>query len=108
VFVTPKEGGLYDDLLPDFEKQTGYHVVLTTGNEDVYGPARAGQADIVISHYGRQEVEAFVSDGFGLWPRTVFFNQLALLGPPDDPARIRGVGDLLEAYRRIALSRLHT
>ena len=102
--VTPKEGGLYDDLLPDFEKQTGYRVELTTG-EDVYGPARAGQADIVISHYGHQEVKAFVSDGFGLWPRTVFFNQLALLGPPDDPARIRGVGDLLEAYRRIALSR---
>src|SRR5258708_769920 len=103
--VTPKEGGLYDDLLPDFEKQTGYHVELTTGNEDVYGPARAGQADIVISHYGHQEVESFVSDGFGLWPRTVFFNQLALLGPPDDPARIRGVSNLLEAYRRIALSR---
>src|SRR5438552_12369622 len=43
--VTPKEGGLYDDLLPDFEKQTGYHVELTTGNQDVYGPARVGQAD---------------------------------------------------------------
>lgn len=102
--VTAKEGGLYDDLLPDFEKQTGYQVELTTGNEDVYGPARAGQADIVISHYGHAEVEAFVSDGFGLWPRTVFFNQIALIGPPDDPARIRGVSNLLDAYRRIALS----
>src|SRR5438552_8626661 len=34
--VTPKDGGLYDDLLPDFEKQSGYRVALTTG-EDVYG-----------------------------------------------------------------------
>src|SRR5215218_3553172 len=26
--VTPKEGGLYDHLLPDFERQTGYQVEL--------------------------------------------------------------------------------
>ena len=44
--VTPKDGGLYDDLLPDFERQTGYQVELTTG-EDIYGPARNGEADVV-------------------------------------------------------------
>src|SRR5215213_10814970 len=79
--VTPQDGGLYDDLLPDFERQTGYQVELTTG-EDVYRPARDGQADVVLSHYGHRDTQAFVQDSYGQWPQTVFFNQLALLGPP--------------------------
>jgi tungstate transport system substrate-binding protein len=99
--VTPQDGGLYDDLLPDFERQTGYQVELTTG-QDVYGPARDAQADVVLSHYGHRDVQAFVQDGFGQWPQPVFFNQLALLGPPSDPAHVQDLTDLVEAFRRIA------
>ncbi len=99
--VTPQDGGLYDDLLPDFERQTGYQVELTTG-QDVYGPARDGQADVVLSHYGHKDAQAFVQDGFGQWPQTVFSNQLALLGPPSDPAQVQDLTDLVEAFRRIA------
>lgn len=102
--VTPQEGSLYDDLLPDFEQQTGYHVELTA-QSDAYGPARAGQADVVISHYGHRDTRAFVQDGFGQWPQTVFSNQSALLGVPDDPAQVRGLTDLVEAFRRIAQTR---
>jgi tungstate transport system substrate-binding protein len=101
--VTPQDGGLYDDLLPDFERQTGYRVELTTG-EDVYGPARNGRADVVLSHYGHEDAQAFVQDGFGQWPQTVFFNQHALLGPPSDPAQVRDLTDVVEAFRRIALT----
>ncbi len=99
--VTPQDGGLYGDLLPDFERQTGYQVELTTG-QDVYGPARDGQADVVLSHYGHKDAQAFVQDGFGQWPQTVFSNQLALLGPPSDPAQVQDLTDLVEAFRRIA------
>ena len=99
--VTPQDGGLYDDLLPDFERQTGYQVELTTG-EDVYGPARNGQADVVLSHYGHEDAQTFVQDGLGQWPQTVFFNQHTLLGPPSDPARVQDLTDVVEAFRRIA------
>src|SRR5215210_8542677 len=102
--VTVQDGGLYDDLLPDFERQTGYQVELTTG-EDVYGPARDGQADVVLSHYGHRDTQAFVQDGLGQWPQTVFFNQHTLLGPPSDSARVQGLTDLVEAFRRIAQTR---
>jgi tungstate transport system substrate-binding protein len=88
-------------LIPDFEHQTGSQVLLSTA-EDVYGPARAGQADVVLSHYGHVDVDTFVMGGFGGWPRPVFSNQLALLGPPDDPAHVRDLTDLVEAFRRIA------
>ena len=99
--VTPKDGGLYDDLLPDFEQQTGYRVQLTTG-EDVYGPARNGEADVVLSHYGHRDAQSCVEDGYGQWPQPVFFNQLALLGPPSDPAQVKDLSDLVEAFGRIA------
>jgi tungstate transport system substrate-binding protein len=102
--VTPQDGGLYDDLLPDFEQQTGYRVELTTG-VDVYGPARNGEADVVISHYGHEGVQAFVQDGFGQWPQTVFFNQHVLLGPPGDPAKVQDLADVVVAFRRISQSR---
>ena len=99
--VTPKDGGLYDDLIPDFERRSGYTIELVTG-EDVYGPARAGRADVVVAHYGHHETEAFITEGLGEWPRAVFANSLALLGPPADPAGVRGLSDVTEAYRRIA------
>src|SRR5215216_2128076 len=100
---TPQDSGLYDDLLPDFEQQTGCQVELTAATgEDVYGPARDGQADVVVSHYGHKDAQAFVQDGFGQWPQPVFSNQLALLGVSDDPAEVRNLTDLVEAFRRIA------
>ena len=102
--VTAQDGGLYDDLLPDFEQQTGYRVELTTG-VDVYGPARNGEADVVLSHYGHEDVQAFVQDGFGQWPQTVFFNQHVLLGPPGDPANVQDLADVVEAFRRISQTR---
>lgn len=98
---TPQDGGLYDDILPEFQRQTGYQVELTE-QSDVYAPARDGQADVVISHYGHADAQAFVQEGFGQWPQTVFSNQLALLGISDDPAQVRDLDDLVEAFHRIA------
>jgi tungstate transport system substrate-binding protein len=100
--VTAIEGGLLGDLVPDFERQTGYQVKVTPRSPDVYGPARAGKADLVISHYGHKNAETFVLDGYGAWPETVFFNPMALLGPPSDPAQVRGLTDAAEAFGRIA------
>ena len=66
---TPRDGGLYDDLLPNFEQKTGYQVELTAQSESaVYDSARDGGADVVISHYGHESAQAFVEDGFGQWP----------------------------------------
>ena len=44
-------------------------------------------------------------DGFGEWPRTLFSNQMALLGPPSDPAKVRGLQDLGEAFKRISTTK---
>ncbi len=99
VVPSPEETGLLRSLLPDFERESGYRVEVYAG-EDAHDVARAGRADLVISHYGHQNAEAFVTQGFGLWPRAVFANQIVIIGPPDDPARVSGQ-DPAEAFRRI-------
>ena len=92
-------------LLPDFRKETGLRAdIVYTGN-DPYAVAREGHADLVISHYGHEGVKPFVTEGLGLWPHPVFANQMALLGPPGDPARVRRLIDGAEAFRRIAASK---
>lgn len=100
VVPSPAETGLLRSLLPDFERESGYRVEVYSG-EDVHDVARAGRADLVISHYGHAGTEAFMAQGFGLWPRAVFANQIAIFGPSDDPARISGLQDAGEAFRRI-------
>jgi tungstate transport system substrate-binding protein len=102
--TTIKDGGLLPELLADFEKQTGLRVEVYVGN-DVYGQARAGKADVVFSHLGHRDAQAFMEEGLGQWPRTILFNQLALLVPSTDPAGVRGMTDPVEIFRRIAQTR---
>ena len=101
VVNTPQFSGLLDFLLPEFEAKTGLTLEVYSGN-DVYQQARAGKADIDISHYGRHEVESFVLEGYGSWPKIEFANQAVLSGPKNDPARIRGLSSTSEALSRIA------
>ena len=101
VVNTPQFSGLLDDLLPEFERETGITVEVYSGS-DVYKKARAGKADLVISHYGKKGVERFVMDGYGAWPRIVFANQAVLIGHKSDPAGVRGLTSIAEAVQRIA------
>ncbi len=101
---TAVEGNLLPTLIADFERDAKLRVELTA-TDDVYGLARAGKADLAVSHYGHKHAEAFVMEGFGEWPRTIFSNQMALVGPPADPAKIRGLLDAGEAFRRIAATK---
>jgi tungstate transport system substrate-binding protein len=101
VVNTPQFSGLLDSLLPDFEQQTGIEVEIYSGS-DVFGKARAGQADLVIAHFGKKGVERFVMDGYGSWPKIVFANQAVLIGHRSDPAKVRGLTSVAAALGRIA------
>ena len=101
VVNTPAYSGLMRHLLTDFEADTGLTVKIYSGS-DVYDVAQAGKADMVISHFGKSDVEEFVLERFGRWPAMVFSNQSAIIGPKQDPANIRGLTSATEAFRRIA------
>lgn len=104
VVKTPYESGLIAALLAPFESQSGYRVEVRAGS-DAYELAKQGKADLVISHFGKGDVEEFVMSGYGLWPSPVFASELVIAGPERDPAGIRGLADPFEAMRRIASSR---
>jgi tungstate transport system substrate-binding protein len=101
---TAVEGQVLPALITRFEQASGLRVRLTTGTA-VYDLARDGKVDLVISHYGHRDAEAFVLEGHGEWPRTIFSNQMALVGPHRDPAGIRGLDDAGVAFARIAASK---
>lgn len=89
-------------LLPGFQQQTGRSAAIVYTGIDPFAVAREGKADLIISHYGHGGVQPFITSGLGLWPHPVFANSMALVGPPTDPAHVRGLTDAVEAFRRIA------
>lgn len=92
-------------LLPVFREQQGHSAVIAYTGNDPFAEGRAGRADLIISHFGHAGVEPFVTAGLGLWPKAVFANQMALIGPTSDPAGVRGARSLSEALRRIAATK---
>ena len=92
-------------LLPLFREQQGTAASIVYTGNDPFGVGRAGEADLVIAHFGSPGVEPFVIGRHGLWPQAVFANQMALLGPSSDPAGVRGLRSTAEAFRRIAATK---
>jgi len=101
---TESDAGLLDTLLREFQAETGYRVQTSTG-QDIYELARTGKADIMLTHYRHAGLGAFVSSGRGFWPVPFMSNVTAFLAPPGDPARIAGLKDSVEIFRRIAAAK---
>lgn len=96
-----RDAGLLEVLLPPFERETGYTVrVVAVGSGQAMELGRRGEADILILHAPAQE-EEFVARGFGVDRRSLMRNEFVIVGPPDDPAGVRG-GAAVPAARRIA------
>jgi tungstate transport system substrate-binding protein len=98
------EGHVLPELIKTFEAHSAYKIQLATAT-NLFEKARAGEVDLAISHYGHKQAEDFVVEGLGEWPRTVFANQVVLVGPASDPANVRGLDDAGEAFKRIATTK---
>lgn len=95
--------GLWDEIVKRFEARYPYKVKLVaTGARPNISPAfRRGEADFLVMHSG-DITSDLVADGYGINMRPCARNDLVLLGPPSDPAKIRGLKDGAEALKRIA------
>lgn len=100
--TSTEDSGLLDAILPDFERRTGATVeVIAVGTGQALKLGENGDADVVLVH-AREQEEQFVADGFGLYRRDVMQNDFIIVGPPHDPAGVRGAADAAEAFARIA------
>ena len=97
---------LWDEISKRFEAKTGLKVVVVaTGPRPILDRAfREGKADLLTMHSGDITTD-LVADGYGVNMRPWTRNDLVILGPPSDPAKIRGLKSGVEAFRRIAAAR---
>jgi tungstate transport system substrate-binding protein len=100
--TSTQDSGLLDVLIPLFEQQSGYVVqTIAVGSGAALQMGREGNADVLLVHAPAAE-EEFMASGFGSDRRLVMYNEFVIVGPPDDPAGIRGSAVTTEAMRRIA------
>ncbi len=100
--TSTRDAGLLDSLLPVFERQTHYTVqVIAVGSGQALAMGRRGDADVVLSHAPDAE-RALVDSGYFVRRRLVMHNDFLIVGPPADPAELRGMTDPVAALQRIA------
>jgi tungstate transport system substrate-binding protein len=100
--TSTQDSGLLDVLIPRFEQHSGFHVkVVAVGSGAAITLGTRGEADVVLAHAPDSERQ-FVSSGAGIDRQLVMFNDFVLVGPPDDPAQVKGSGDILAALKAIA------
>jgi tungstate transport system substrate-binding protein len=100
--TSTQDSGLLDVLLPIFEKKTGYFVkTIAVGSGQAMAMGAKGEADALLVHSPAAE-KKFMADGNGVERRLVMHNDFIILGPPADPARIKGMKNASEAFKKIA------
>ncbi|WP_257306767.1 substrate-binding domain-containing protein [Geothrix campi] len=88
--TSTQDSGLLDELIPRFEKQTGYVVkTIAVGSGQALAMGRKGEADVLLVHSPDAE-KALMAEGSGVNRRLVMHNDFILLGPVADPAHVRG------------------
>jgi tungstate transport system substrate-binding protein len=104
--TSTQDSGLLDVLLPVFEKETGYFVkTIAVGSGQAMAMGQKGEADVLLAHSPAAE-KKFVSEGYGIHRRIVMHNDFIIVGPPDDPGKIRGLKSAAEAFKKIASAKV--
>lgn len=100
--TSTQDSGLLDVLVPLFEKQTGYAVkTISVGTGQALALGAKGDADVVLVHAPSLE-EKYAADGTLLNRRLVMYNDFIIIGPKDDPAKIRSAKGAMAALQAIA------
>jgi ABC-type tungstate transport system permease subunit len=82
--TSTQNSGLFDYLLPLFEKKTGIKVdVVAVGTGASIEIGKRGDADIVFVHAREQELKA-VEEGYFVNRHDVMYNDFVVIGPAND------------------------
>ena len=102
--TSTENSGLLDVLLPPFEERYDVVVdVIAVGTGQALQIGRTGDADVLMVHAPDLERQ-FVENGYGIERVPIMYNDFVILGPPDDPARIKEAQSATDAMARIARS----
>lgn len=99
--TSTQDSGLLDVLVPLFEKQTGYKVkTVSVGTGQALALAAKGDADVALVHAPSLE-KKYVTDGKLLNRRLVMYNDFVIIGPKNDPAKVRAAKSVAAALKAI-------
>jgi tungstate transport system substrate-binding protein len=102
---SPFELGLIDALAKVCEKETGGIVrCIKTPTGPGLELGRHGLTHITMGHHPAA-TKKFVQDGYAARRTDLMYNLTVIVGPREDPAKIRGMTNLLEAHKKIAAAR---
>ena len=100
--TSTQDTGLLDVLIPIFEKKTGYFVkTIAVGSGQAMAMGAKGEADVLLVHSPAAE-KKFMAEGNGVNRKLVMHNDFIIVGPPSDPAGIKGMKSAAEAFKKIA------
>jgi len=100
--TSTQDSGLLDVLIPIFEKKTGYRVkTIAVGSGQSMAMGQKGEADVLLVHSPDAE-KKFVAEGYGVNRRLVMHNDYIVVGPAEDPAKIKGMKPTTEVFKKIA------
>jgi tungstate transport system substrate-binding protein len=100
--TSTQDTGLLDELIPMFEKKSGYFVkTIAVGSGQAMAMGQKGEADVLLVHSPDAEKQ-FMIDGNGTTRTLVMHNDFVVVGPPADPAGIKSIKVPAEAFKKIA------
>jgi tungstate transport system substrate-binding protein len=103
--TSTENSGLFGYILPIFENKTGIKVkVVARGTGAAIEMGKRGDADIVFVHAKEQEMKA-VEEGYFVNRHDVMYNDFVIIGPSNDPAKVKGMKSAANAFRKIAESK---
>jgi tungstate transport system substrate-binding protein len=96
------DSGLLDKLLPPFEELFNIKIdIISVGSGKAIKLGENGDVDILLTHDPDAEAK-FVQDGYGVNRRDVMYNDFIILGPSNDPAKIKDEKSVISAFTKIA------
>jgi len=101
--TSTENSGLLDFILPDFTEKTGIEVkVVAVGTGKALQMGVDGEADVLLVHAKASE-EEFVAEGHGLERFDVMYNDYILVGPAEDPAKVKeqANSNIVDAFNAI-------
>ncbi len=102
--TSTQDSGLLDVLIPVFEKKTGFFVkTIAVGSGQAMAMGQRGEADVLLVHSPEAE-KKMVAEGYGINRRIVMHNDYIIAGPKEDPAKIKGIKLVSEAFKKLALA----
>lgn len=101
--TSTQDSGLFDVLIPAFEKANpGYVVkVIAVGTGEALKLGETKDADVLLVH-AKADEEKFVAAGFGVERRDVMYNDFVIVGPAADPAGAKAAADMPAAMKALA------